>query len=140
MPHDDAKENSRNLAALVVRSGERVKADFARAVLAHDVPPPLARAILLLNEPAPMGCLASQLSCDQSYVTRLADDLVRRGLVTRAPGDDRRVQVLTLTPAGVALKNQLAQAVSVDSAVSSALTPVEQEQLSALLTRILDMP
>ncbi|NDE18381.1 MarR family transcriptional regulator [bacterium] len=90
--------------------------------------------------PAPMGCLASQLSCDQSYVTRLADDLVKRGLVTRAPGDDRRVQVLTLTPAGIALKNQLAQAVSVDKAVSSALTPVEQEQLSALLTRILNMP
>ena len=139
MTQDDSRANSHNLAALVVRTGERVKADFAQAVLAHDVPPPLARAILLLNEPAQMGCLASQLSCDQSYVTRLADDLVKRGLVTRAPGDDRRVQVLTLTPAGALLKDQLAEAVSVESAVSSALSPHEQEQLRSLLTRILEI-
>lgn len=139
MTPDDLGANSRDLAALIVRTGERVKADFAHAVLAHDIPPPLARAILLLEEPAPMGCLANQLSCDQSYVTRIADDLAKRGLVHRAPGDDRRVQVLTLTPEGVLLKNMLADAVAVDSAVSSALSPLEQEQLRALLTRILEI-
>lgn len=128
-----------DLATLVVRAGERAKADFAQVVMAHDVPPPLARAILLLGEPAPMGCLASQMSCDQSYVTRLADDLVKRGLVTRAPGDDRRVQVLSLTPAGIALKNELVEAVASDSTVVTALTPAEQEELRKLLTRILNI-
>ena len=138
MTQDKLLTDARDIAALVVRTGERVKADFAHAVLAHDVPPPLARAILLLEEPAPMGCLANQLSCDQSYVTRIADDLAKRGLVNRAPGDDRRVQVLTLTPEGELLKNMLAEAVSVESVVSSELSPREQEQLRTLLTRILD--
>lgn len=134
----DVLANSRELAALVVRTAERVKADFAHAVSALDFPPPLARALLLLGEPATMGCLAGQLSCDQSYVTRLADDLERRGLVTRAPGEDRRVQMLALTTDGVAVKSQLAQAVSIESSVMSALTKDEQNQLHALLIRILD--
>lgn len=124
----------------MVRASERVKSDFARAVAAFDFPPALARAVLLLDQPAQMGCLATQMSCDQSYITRLADDLVKRGLATRAPGADRRVHVLTLTSAGQDLKAKLATAVSRESSVGTALTPTQQSELSVLLSGIVNAP
>ena len=44
--------------------------------------------------------LAQRLVVTQSGVTRLLDGLERDGLVTRAPGEDRRVTYAVLTDAG----------------------------------------
>src|SRR2546430_16789658 len=52
------------------------------------------------GRPLPMSRLADTLSCDASNVTGLVDRLESRGLVRRRPlPQDRRVQVLELTPA-----------------------------------------
>src|SRR2546427_11029424 len=53
------------------------------------------------DRPIPMGRIAEALACDASNVTGLIDRLESRGLVRRQPSaDDRRGQVLELTPAG----------------------------------------
>src|SRR5436190_23971412 len=65
------------------------------------------------GQPLPMGRLADTLSCDASNVTGLVDRLEARGLLRRRPsGDDRRVKVLELTPAGVRLRAQLLKKVT----------------------------
>ena len=89
------------LAQLLVDIAKQAMADFAATVGELGLPVHLARAIVLLGNPAPMRDLADQLNCDRSYITSLADQLEERGLVSRAVGDDRRVKLLTLTDAGV---------------------------------------
>jgi len=71
------------MASLLMRAAEQVRADFARSVAPFDLPVATARALLLLDAPAAMRVLAEHMACDQSYVTGLADDLERRGNVTR---------------------------------------------------------
>ena len=88
-----------------------------------------------------MRSLADHMACDQSYVTGLADDLERRGLVTREPGDDRRVKVLTLTKAGAALRTKLSRAVARQSPVMVRLGSADRVTLERLLTTLLaDQP
>src|SRR5436190_20045168 len=65
------------------------------------------------GQPLPMGRLADTLSCDASNVTGLVDRLQARGLLRRRPsGDDRRVKVLALTPAGVRVRAALLKKVT----------------------------
>ena len=54
-------------------------------------------------EPTTGGLLAERLGSDPPYVSVVVDDLVRRGLVVRAPDPaDRRRKVLSVTVAGAA--------------------------------------
>jgi DNA-binding MarR family transcriptional regulator len=51
--------------------------------------------------PLTMRQLAERLATDAPYTTVVVDDLQRRGLVRRSPhGGDRRLRIVTLTPAG----------------------------------------
>src|SRR5947209_17792722 len=66
------------------------------------------------GRPVPMGRVAETLACDASNVTGLVDRLESRGLVRRRPsGEDRRVKVLDLTPAGSRLRAVLVDRMSV---------------------------
>lgn len=133
---EDPLTEARELAFLLVRAAERAKDDFAHAISGFDVSVPVARALLTLDSPAPMRVLADQLSCDQSYVTSLADDLEARGLATREAGQDRRVKVLTLTPKGVAMRVQLSDAVARSSAVMTQLSSAQRDGLRRLLSAL----
>ncbi|GAA3216359.1 MarR family transcriptional regulator [Actinocorallia longicatena] len=63
-----------------------------------------AQLLIQLDEPLPMRVIADRLFCDASNVTGLVDRLETRGLVVRAPDPgDRRVKLVSLTPAGLAL-------------------------------------
>jgi MarR family 2-MHQ and catechol resistance regulon transcriptional repressor len=71
-------------------------------------------------------------------ITMVIDNLERRGLVTRTRGqEDRRRITVSLTPAGSALIGGIfpAHARGITEAMS-ALSPEEQEQLSALLRKL----
>ncbi|HEV2999106.1 MAG TPA: MarR family transcriptional regulator [Solirubrobacteraceae bacterium] len=60
-----------------------------------------AELLCAAMRPAAVGDVARVLHCDRSNVTRLADRVAERGLLTRRPGDtDGRVTVLELTPEG----------------------------------------
>jgi DNA-binding MarR family transcriptional regulator len=138
---EDLLEEARRMASLLQRAAEQVRADFALSVAPFDLPVATARALLLLDAPSAMRFLAEHMACDQSYVTGLADDLERRGLVTREPGDDRRVKVLTLTKAGAALRSKLSRAVARQSPVMIRLGSADRVTLERLLNTLLaDQP
>ncbi|HEX4105363.1 MAG TPA: MarR family transcriptional regulator [Rhizomicrobium sp.] len=62
----------------------------------------------LYGEPDSPSVVASYLSIDRGAITRLANRLVKKGLlVRRANGADRRGQTLTLTRKGAALALEL---------------------------------
>ncbi|GGM67407.1 MarR family winged helix-turn-helix transcriptional regulator [Dactylosporangium sucinum] len=126
------------LAQMLIDIAEQAKADFAATVASFGLPVHLARAIVLLTNPAPMRDLAEHLACDRSYITNLADQLEQRGLITRVPGEDRRVKLLALTDAGVAVRDKISEAVAERNMILRRLTAAERRTLAPLLERLLD--
>ncbi|MGI9187580.1 MAG: MarR family winged helix-turn-helix transcriptional regulator [Gaiellales bacterium] len=133
----DDIEATREIAVRLVRAANAVKADFADAVAPLGLSVPSARALLLLDEPMPMRVLSDRLTCDQSYITRIADELEERGLITRAPGEDRRVQILKLTRTGTRMRRTVFAAVSETNRVALRLDASDRAELDALLVRLL---
>ena len=85
----------------------------------------------------PMRDLAGRLRCDPSNVTFLADRLEERGLVERRPNpSDRRVKLLALTPAGLAVRARIVQAAATSSPLAR-LSPADQQRLCRLLDKCL---
>ena len=130
-------EVSRKLSNLLVRSAELSKSVFAEISASQNIPVHLARAVLLLEQPAPMNELSQKLGCDKSYITQLADQLEVLELIERLPGADRRTKLLSLTPTGKALRDKLAQAAGSQSPIMRSLNDEERTQLEVLLGKIL---
>lgn len=128
--------HARDVSALLIQAGELGKAAFHGAAASLELPVPVARALLLLDVPAPMSDLAERLTCDRSYVTSITDQLEDRGLVQRVPGVDRRVKLLELTTKGKRLRVRLATVVARESDVLNKLTDDERVTLARLLGRI----
>src|SRR6266446_8290 len=90
-----------------------------------------------VGEAVPMRDLADRLQCDPSNVTFLADRLEERGLIERRPGlADRRVKLLALTPAGLAVRMRIVQAAATSSPLAR-LSPADQQRLCRLLDKCL---
>ena len=84
-----------------------------------------------------MRDLAGRLQCDPSNVTFLADRLEERGLIERRPDlSDRRVKLLALTPAGLAVRMRIVQAAATSSPLAR-LSPADQQRLCRLLDKCL---
>ncbi|WP_152366024.1 MarR family winged helix-turn-helix transcriptional regulator [Microlunatus speluncae] len=130
-------EEVSRLSQMLIDIVEEAKADFTRIAAGFDLPVHLARAVLALNRPAPMRELAEQLTCDRSYITNLADQLEERGLVSRVPGEDRRVKLLQLTRSGRSLRDRLSAAVAEDALVLRRLTAADRKTLAPLLEKLL---
>ncbi|MEW1820441.1 MarR family transcriptional regulator [Arthrobacter sp. NPDC080031] len=83
--------------------------------------------------------LADFLSLDPSQIVALVDELEKRKLVVRAPGNqDRRAKTVTATPEGRELLAQAAIAARhAESEVLAALDDAEAAQLKALLRKAL---
>lgn len=139
-PSEARLQESRRLSRMVVQLAERLKADFAESIASLDLPVHLARALVMMDQPAPMGELAEQLACDRSYITSLADQLTERGLVERVAGSDRRVKLLALTGEGRALRDQVAGAVSVGAMMLTRLDDEQRATLGLLLEQLLREP
>src|SRR5437762_5514206 len=100
-----------------------------------------AHALRLLDpeKPLPMSSLAERLFCDASNVTGIADRLEARGLVERRSAEgDRRVKALTLTPAGVALRDPVPEVMSEPPAAIAALPAADQRALRDILRRAVE--
>ena len=98
-----------------------------------------SRALRRLEQPLPTGALAEQLGLDRSNVTSVVDRLEAGGLVTReAHPEDRRVKLLTLTPAGRAVRAALDERIFTTLTLFDALTDDQRAQLAALLATILE--
>jgi DNA-binding MarR family transcriptional regulator len=117
-----------------------VREHLSRTVAVFDLSLTQAHALRCIapDRPLPMGELAEQLKCDPSNVTGVVDRLEARGLVVRRSATrDRRVKTLLLTPAGAALRERLEAWLSHPPPALAALGVAEQEQLGALLARVL---
>jgi MarR family 2-MHQ and catechol resistance regulon transcriptional repressor len=143
---DPLADDRLTLVGLFLESTTALRAQLDRQ-LERDADMPLQWFELLLRlarspgRHLRMSDLATQTNLTPSGLTRAVDRLQRAGLVARAPcASDRRGAYATLTPAGLA---RVRDAVGphldhVDEALTSALTPVEREQLSALLRKVRD--
>lgn len=110
---------------------------FAAIASDHGLSAPQARLILRLFEPTAMRDLADHLACDKSNVTGIAARLIERGLVTAAPGSDRRVKLLELAPSGRQLRAALQRQVAEASPVMTRLSDAERRTLIRLLGKLL---
>lgn len=100
-----------------------------------------AHALRLLDpeQPMPMSALAERLFCDASNVTGLVDRLESRGLVARQSAeDDRRVKALTITPAGVEIRERALEIMSEPPAAIAALSERDQRALRDILARAVE--
>jgi DNA-binding MarR family transcriptional regulator len=115
---------------------QRVKAGAALAQLGLGFAQAHALRMLDPDEPIAMSALAERLFCDASNVTGLVDRLEARGLVERRSAEnDRRVKALTLTPSGVALRDQVLAVMSEPPDAIAALPPADQRALRDILAR-----
>ena len=118
---------------------QRVRAGAALAELGLGFAQAHALRMLDPEEPIPMSALAERLFCDASNVTGLVDRLEARGLVERRSHDhDRRVKALTLTPAGVALREQVRTVMSEPPEAIAALSEADQRALRDILARAVE--
>ena len=86
-----------------------------------------------------MADLAASLNCYPSNITGIVDRLESQGLVTRTPDpDDRRVTVVSLSPAGVRKRKSLQADIYEASAPFGTLTSKEKSALRELLQRALE--
>lgn len=90
------------------------------------------------RDPMPPSRLADHMGMTRGAITKLADRLIAKGLLTRAANaEDGRAQILGLTTAAQTLVPVLAAlADQNDVEFFGALTPAEREALVAILKRI----
>lgn len=130
-------EEAGALTMRIYQVADLARADFTAVVGALGLTSLQARVLLQLKEPLPMREVAELLSCDPSNVTGIADRLASAGLVERVEGQDRRVKLLRLTPAGLRLRAQVAEHVAW-GATAAKLDKTERAQLTALLDKLLE--
>ena len=115
---------------------QRVKTGAALAELGLGFAQAHALRMLDPEQPMPMSGLAERLFCDASNVTGLVDRLEARGLVERRPAEgDRRVKALTLTPAGVELRDEVLAVMNEPPEAIAALPQADQRALRDILAR-----
>ncbi len=103
-----------------------------------DLTPPMARILLLLEEPMRMHAIAEAAACEPSHVTGLASQLEDSGLARRrADPDDGRARQLALTPEGERVRARLLPALLTDLPVMARL---DDDGVRALLELIGDRP
>jgi DNA-binding MarR family transcriptional regulator len=100
-----------------------------------------AHALRMLDpeEPLPMSALAERLFCDASNVTGIVDRLESRGLVERGSAEgDRRVKALTLTAAGVELRDHVLAVMNEPPDAIASLSVADQRALRDILARAIE--
>jgi DNA-binding MarR family transcriptional regulator len=117
----------------------RIKVGMALSELGLSFSQAHALRMLDPERPLPMSALAERLFCDASNVTGIADRLEARGLVERRSTEgDRRVKALTITPAGVRLRDEVLEIMSEPPAAIAALSEADQRALRDILARAVD--
>jgi DNA-binding MarR family transcriptional regulator len=128
-----------NAAFLLAQLGTLASARFAEALAVSELTPPLAGVLRLLGAQPGLSQqeLANKLGAAPSRVVGYLDDLQARGALTRAPGDDRRVNRITLTASGLELLSEVTLiARNHNDALLAALTPTQRRELRDLLATL----
>ena len=100
------------------------------------------RLLAALEEfgPASQAALGRRTSIDRSDVVAVLNDLADRGLIERAPDpDDRRRNVITITPAGTEQLRTLDEVLAgVQEKLLAPLSAADRARLIKLLSRVLE--
>lgn len=105
--------------------------------LRHDLTAPQVGLLRLLDEPVSMRAFAEELACDPSNVTGLVDRVERLGLVERIPDPgDRRIRMLTLTPMGRHLRDEINDEVARELAAALGLQPEDHDHVLRLAANL----
>ena len=129
---------TREVLSLIAGMATRFYGESDDAAAAQDLTGVQARRLAVVADgPAPMNQIASVLKCEPSNITGLVDRLAARGLVTREPSPtDRRVKLVTATPAGAELSGKVWAELDFAAEPLAALTDQERQTLRDLLRRI----
>lgn len=116
----------------------RFYGEYDEAAAAYDLTGAQARLLAIVADgPAPMSRIAGILKCEPSNITGLVDRLEARGLATRqASPTDRRVKLISATPAGADLSSKVWAALDFAAQPLAALSDAERTTLRDLLRRI----
>lgn len=117
------------------------KDSFLTIAREFDITPGELRALDALDPESAqsMGSLATELRCDASNVTWLADRLEERGLVERRNDPhDRRVKTLALTTRGTDVRQKIAAHLRVPPDILLTLSAPELRTLQQLLRKCAD--
>jgi DNA-binding MarR family transcriptional regulator len=97
------------------------------------------KALLSLEQPRPMRDLAETMACDPSTITGVVDRLEEEGFVERQMSvDDRRIKLLALTPAGLAMRDKVLAKLFTPPDELLALPQADQRALRDILRRAFD--
>jgi DNA-binding MarR family transcriptional regulator len=126
----------------VLRTADRMRRQGEALLAPHDVTLQQFNVLRILRGARPDGlctlAIAQRMIEQTPGITRLIDRLEKKGLVRRVRSEEDRRQVwCRITPAGERLLARLDDPVEAfDRAAVRALTPAEQEQLTALLGQL----
>lgn len=133
----DTRRDANLLGALALGLSD----DMQAAVRQRTGLSPTACAVLATLGPYPdqtIGEVAQVMGVTHSVAVRVVDDLVGRGLVARATGNDRRQVKLQLTADGVAMRDVIVEARNtVLMRVLAVLGTEERGHLEAMLSAML---
>src|SRR5690242_5030494 len=105
------RDDRRDLAAMLVPLARALAARDEPALLAHDIS--MWGYVVLAEQPVrTQAALAQAINADKSRIIGVLDDLQQRELIKRQPdAADRRVHLLSLTPAGDRLRRSVEAAI-----------------------------
>lgn len=126
----------------ILQSADQLKRRAAALFEPHDITLQQFNVLRILRGARPEGLctltIAERMIEQAPGITRLIDRLEKKGLVRRVRSEtDRRQVWCRITPAGERILARLDAAVEAyDQAAVQALSPADQEQLTALLGRL----
>ena len=130
------------LGDLVVRVARTLRRRFTAALAPWDLSPHQARALRVVSsrDGVRLSELAEALRIAPRSATEVADGLQERGLVQRSPDPaDRRAVVLTPTPAGRRVQQEVDEARAADSAeLFARLSADDRATLARILRTLAD--
>jgi DNA-binding MarR family transcriptional regulator len=134
-----SKQLQDQLSLLIIRSSMKGKYAIMDIAEKSNITVMQAFTLCLLDpsKSVPMKTLSTFMACDPSNVTGIVEQLVVEGLVVRKEADyDRRVKTLTLTDAGLKLRDKFLEATtSTRLPHLNDLSSGEVEQLMAILEK-----
>ena len=132
------KAGAREASELLLELVGRMHQHFVTVAAELGLTPPQMAVLKNLDDPSPMGRLASELHCDASNVTWMTDRLSERGLVERTQDPlDRRIKRLVLTEAGRKLRTDVERRLRAGMPGLHNLSVEQRETLERLLERML---
>jgi DNA-binding MarR family transcriptional regulator len=126
-------------AFLLAQLGALATERFAKAVADLDLTRPLADILRVLHTQPGLSQqeLARRLNAPPSRLVGYLDQLQARGAITRATAEDRRINLITLTPAGIELLHDVSRVALIhNDTLLESLSTSQRTQLTTLLSTL----